>query len=330
MTRDLLASQPAIRAQYRERFSHVLVDEFQDTNRLQNQLLEQLDDDNLFRVGDENQSIYGFRHADVEVFREHWGRAKSAGRTESLTTNFRSRGEVLDAIDLAFGRLWEGAFEPLCEAEDSRQPPGAVDLLVTDKSKPRWEAALGEAPFGDAMRPAALWRAAEARLLAKRVSELLEKGRWQRRDVVLLFRATTHMVVYERALEERGIPTYVVGGRGYWSQQQVGDLRHWLSALANPLDELAVYSILASPLVGLSLDAVALLGMAARRTKRDPWWLASEPDDELLQALPEDDSRRLEEFVARFAAEREAAPRLSLETRASDLGRGDREPPLRS
>jgi len=83
------------------------------------------------------------------------------------------------------------------------------------------------------------------------------KGPFEPRDVVLLMRATTHMSFYERALEERGIPTHVVGGRGYWSQQQVADLRNWLAALANPLDELALYSVLASPLVGASIDAVA-------------------------------------------------------------------------
>ena len=63
------------------------------------------------------------------------------------------------------------------------------------------------------------------------------------------------MGFFERALEERGIPAHVVGGRGYFAQQQVSDLRHWLAALANPLDELALYSVLASPLGGLSLDA---------------------------------------------------------------------------
>ena len=105
------------------------------------------------------------------------------------------------------------------------------------------------------MHAATPWRAAEARLLAKRVDELRAQGGWEWRDIVLLFRATTHMGFYERALEERGIPTHVVGGRGYWAQQQVADLRHWLAALANPLDELAVYSVLASPLGGLSLDA---------------------------------------------------------------------------
>ena len=105
---------------------------------------------------------------------------------------------------------------------------------------------------------------AEARLLAKRVEELAAEGGWEWRDIVLLLRATTSMGFYERALEERGIPTHVVGGRGYWAQQQVADLRHWLSALANPLDELAVYSVLASPLGGLSLDAVALIGLHAQ------------------------------------------------------------------
>ena len=126
------------------------------------------------------------------------------------------------------------------------------------------------------MRTATPWRAAEARLLARRVEEIASEGGFEWRDIVLLLRATTHMAYYERALEERGIPTHVVGGRGYWSQQQVADLRHWLSALANPLDELAVYSVLASPLAGLSLDAVALIGLEARRSGRDPWWLLSD------------------------------------------------------
>ena len=86
--------------------------------------------------------------------------------------------------------------------------------------------------------------------------------------MVLLLRATTHMDIYERALEERGIPTYVLGGRGYWSQQQVADLRAYLAALANPLDELALYSVLASPLGGLSLDSLVLLGRRARAAGR--------------------------------------------------------------
>jgi ATP-dependent helicase/nuclease subunit A len=315
LTRDLLAGHEGLRRQYAERFAHVLVDEFQDTNPLQNELFEQLDRDNLFRVGDENQSIYGFRNADVEVFRSHWAAATAEGRTESISVNFRSRGEVLDAIDRCFTELWPDGFEPLREGRSSppREAP-SVELLVTDRDKKRWDAALGdEDPFGAAMHAATPWRAAEARLLARRIDELRSEGGWEWSDIVLLFRATTHMSFYERALEERGIPTHVVGGRGYWAQQQVADLRHWLAALANPLDQLAVYSVLASPLAGLSLDAVALIGMEAERTGRDPWWLLREPG-ELGELLSPADGRRAAAFVELFEAERRVAPQVSLET----------------
>ena len=104
---------------------------------------------------------------------------------------------------------------------------------------------------------------------------------------MILFRATTAMGLFERALDERGIPVHVVGGRGYWGQQQVADLRHWLAALANPLDGLALYSVLASPLAGLSLDAVALIGLHARRPpRRDPWRLVREPDRGAARGAP--------------------------------------------
>ena len=310
-------SRTAGREQYAQRFTHVLVDEFQDVNPLQNELLERLGRDNLFRVGDERQSIYGFRHADVEVFRGHWERAAADGQAESITVNFRSRGEVLDAIDLAFEREWDD-FEPLREAPGARDPRPALDpcveLLVTDRSKKRWDDALGtEDPFGQALRAATPWRAAEARLLARRIEEIARDGGFEWRDVVVLLRATTSMAIYERALEERGIPTHVVGGRGYWTQQQVADLRHWLGALANPLDELALYSVLASPLAGLSLDAVGLIGLHARAAKRDPWWALREPDG-LMELLPAADRRRAAAFVSLFEEERRAAPQVALET----------------
>ena len=319
-TRDLLRQDEGLREAYASRFEHVLVDEFQDTNRLQNELLDLLSRENLFRVGDENQSIYRFRNADVEVFREHWQAAKDADRAESITVNFRARGEVLDAIDLAFERTWGDGFEPLREAPGSRDAAPAVtpcvDLLVVDRGRDAWKELAGDGElFGEALHGAPLWRAAEARLLAKRVDELTREGRWSYGDVVMLFRATTAMGLFERALDERGIPVHVVGGRGYWGQQQVADLRHWLAALANPLDGLALYSVLASPLAGLSLDAVALIGLRARRPpRRDPWRLVREPDEELLGALPDADRTRLAAFADRFEAERRIAGQVSLET----------------
>jgi ATP-dependent helicase/nuclease subunit A len=320
VSRDLLAGDEGLREAYSSRFEHVLVDEFQDTNRLQNELLGLLSDENLFRVGDENQSIYRFRNADVSVFREHWEEARAAGRAESITVNFRARGEVLDAVDLAFERTWGEAFEPLREAPGSREPAPPVepciDLLVVDKARDAWkELTEKDADYlGEALHGAPAWRAAEARLLAKRIDELTRDGPWSYGDVVMLFRATTAMGLFERALDERGIPVHVVGGRGYWGQQQVADLRHWLAALANPLDGLALFSVLASPLAGLSLDAVALIGLHARRRGWDPFRLIREPTDELDSALPAPDRSKLATFVDRFQAERAIAGQVSLET----------------
>ena len=319
VARDLLRGDEGLREAYASRFEHVLVDEFQDTNRLQNELLKLLSHDNLFRVGDENQSIYRFRNADVSVFREHWDEARAAGRAESVTVNFRARGEILDAVDLAFDRIWGESFEPLREAPGARAAPPklepCVDLLVVDRGRDVWkELAAGDEPFGEATHGVPLWRAAEARLLAKRVDELTTQGPWDYGDVVMLFRATTAMGIFERALEERGIPVHVVGGRGYWGQQQVADLRHWLAALANPLDGLALYSVLASPLAGLSLDAVALIGLRSRRSGRGPWRTVREPEEELLEALPAADRPKLGRFADRFEAERRIAGQVSLET----------------
>ena len=108
------------------------------------------------------------------------------------------------------------------------------------------------------------WRVAEARALAARVERLLGGRHAPPRDVVLLTRATTDLRVYERALEDRGIPTYVIGGRGYWAHPQVIDMVGYLEALANPRDEEALYTVLASPLVGVSADALVVLAAAAR------------------------------------------------------------------
>ena len=336
-TTRLFDQQPEICDAYAGRFTQVMVDEFQDTNRLQNRLLGQLERGNLFRVGDERQSIYRFRHADVAVFREHRALAEEAGRAERVTVNFRSRGEVLEAVDTLFSSLWGQSFEPLREGPEARQGEPrlspCVELLVTDRSAPRWKDLVGgdededqdtaETLFGQSMRGVPAWRAAEARLLARRIDQLTAEGPYAHKEVVVLVRATTHLSVYERALEERGIPTYVLGGRGYWSQQQVADLRAYLGALANPRDELALHSLLASPLAGTSLDALVLVAEHGRRT-HGAWGALErlvpagggargEDAQALAAALPAEDLRRLESFVARFRAERMDAPRMSLE-----------------
>ncbi len=343
----LLRDDPVVGERWSQRFRHVMIDEFQDTNPLQNQLLERIAGDRLFRVGDEFQSIYRFRHADVSVFREQAEQARVDGRFEALTANFRSRPEVLDAIDLLFGSVWGERFPRLTAGSDAGAPADGpcVELIVADRphNGSRWrerfdaEAAAGGPPteqvFGDSLREVVPARAAEARMLAKRIDELIASGRFAAADVVVLVRATTHLAAFERALEDRGIPTYVMGGRGYWSQQQVGDLRAYLAALANPLDDLALYTALASPFGNLSLDALVVLKATAQRRRTEPWILLTElardgspssdsqadrasipREFDLAADLSPEDARRARNFASLLTSERATAPRASLET----------------
>jgi ATP-dependent helicase/nuclease subunit A len=336
LANELLRSDEVVRERWSERFQHVMIDEFQDTNPLQNQLLERIAGPRLFRVGDEFQSIYRFRHADVSVFREQADRARAEGRFESLTANFRSRPEILDAVNLMFGEVWGDRFPRLRAGVEERAGEGAdgpsVELIVADRPHQgsRWrerfeaDAVAGgpepELAFGESMRGVVPARAAEARMLAKRIDELIAEGRFSAGEIVVLVRATTHLAAYERALEDRGIPTYVMGGRGYWSQQQVSDLRAYLAALANPLDELALYTALASPLAGVSLDALIVLAAEARAARLDPWTLlcALADGDERAAGLAGKLDRPSAERAAAFARllrdERAAAARRSLET----------------
>ena len=87
----------------------------------------------------------------------------------------------------------------------------------------------------------------------------------------MLVRATGSLRLLEQALEEQGLPTYVVGGRGYWSQEQVRDGIAYLSVLANPQDEEALLAVLASPFCGVGTDALVLLAQAGRESGLGAW-----------------------------------------------------------
>jgi len=341
--RDLLAGDAGLRTGWAERFELIMVDEFQDTNRLQLDVVEALERGNLFAVGDESQSIYGFRHADIEIFR---ARRAALGHDAvcGLTVNFRSQPEILDVVNAAFAPLLGPGFTPLVAGRAPEElrlfapdPPGAprVELLVCEPTG--WEereAELGLA--GMANQP---WRRAEARAVAARLrSEVDDAGR-ALRELVVLVRATGSLRLYEQALEEQGLPTYVVGGRGYWSQEQVRDGLAYLSLLANPRDEAALYAALSSPFCGAGSDALILLAEAGRN-EGDGTWAAlrragsgippGRPRDGLdadgavvpshppaaaawLAALPPEQARRLVAFARFVAGERLRAERLPVE-----------------
>ena len=304
---ELLKGSPALAATWAARFERIMVDEFQDTNALQVELIDLLDRGNTFVVGDELQSIYGFRHAAVDVFRERRAKQAEAGNVAVLARNFRALPEVLGAINVASGPLHGAGYEPLVPArEPSAAESPLVELLVTDASNGNWDDVdLGTLPGGPR------WRWAEARLLAQRIAELVEAKTHEAGDVVVLVRAATDLATYERALEDRGLATLAAGGRGFWARQQVQDLVSYLAALTNPLDEPALVGVLASPLgPSLSSDGLARLALAARERGGGLWRTVEEHTS--VAELPAIDAARLAAWLEPFAAEREQAARLPL------------------
>ena len=156
---------------------------------------------------------------------------------------------MLAAVNAVGGALLDGFAEldrrPRCPDDG----PGAVELLLTARrGQGQRRAQLGRR--GDRPRPAAERLAAEgvaeARFLAERLRELVDSGDAERGEIVVLLRAFTHVDAYEEALERAGLRPYVVGGRGYWTQQQVEDLLRLLGVVANPLDDERLFGALAS------------------------------------------------------------------------------------
>ncbi|MCE5238947.1 UvrD-helicase domain-containing protein [bacterium] len=282
LVRDLLATNARVRRDCHERYQHVLVDEFQDTNSLQRDLLwlvasgePQLQPPpaapllpppgKLFVVGDAKQSIYRFRDADVTVFdavRRDFGATEGSER-ERLAVTFRSHPHLVDLHNRLFAdpRLmgpdhegrepYEAFYEPLQAHRDAPEDDVCCDIVLAR---------------ADAATNAEERREAEAAALAAWLKENLgklqvyerdddgeERARpCQLRDIALLFRATTSIRLYERALRLAGLAYHTSAGRGFFTRQEVRDLTNLLAALENWRDEIALAGVLRSPLFGLS------------------------------------------------------------------------------
>ena len=293
--RELLRAHPDLRERDPLRFRTVMVDEFQDTNRLQCELVDLIagDDADVFFVGDEFQSIYGFRHADVQVFRE---RREEEGGGLALSRNYRSRPEVLAAVNYLFRGEFGDEFQPLTASGEFPDPVFGhpVELLVTAK-----------AAYADT---GLHWRRAEAKQIAARVRELVDSGDATPGEIVLLFAAGTDAEWYEEELRAAGLPTYRATGRGYFGQQQVADLLAYLRLLQNRYDDQALLTVLTSPFVGVSNDALVLIRRAGGRR---PLFVGIER--EVPPELDETDARLVRAFRQRFDRLAAAAPRLPLE-----------------
>jgi ATP-dependent helicase/nuclease subunit A len=287
-TLELLA-RPEVIARTSERYKFFLVDEFQDTNNVQRQLLERLvlrparrDSANLFIVGDRKQSIYGFRGADVDVFREMTGTLVAAGGAEkSLQLNFRSQPPLINFFNHLFARLFQPKeeaaaaeraqlgyveHEPSEAKRELRDSGPLVDLLITTESS------------GDDDDPKLeqTSRDLDAEQLARRIIELTEGADAPKySDIALLFRAMTNVQTYESVFRRANIPYQTVLGRGFYDREEITDLVQLLRFLDNKTDELALAAVLRSPLCGISDNALLALRCA-------PWLDELDTTDPLL------------------------------------------------
>jgi len=279
---DLL-QRPEVLTRTAERYKYFLVDEFQDTNGLQRQLLERLalqksgrDNANLFIVGDQKQSIYGFRGADVAVFSEMTGTLLAAGgESKPLLLNFRSQPPLINFFNYLFERLFKPAddvsprelaelgyvgAEPSEAKRELRDTGPLVELMVTTEASGNEDDPKAEQTS----------RELDAEQLARRIVSLVDPAanteidapKVQYSDIALLFRAMTNVGVYESVFRRANIPYQTVLGRGFYERPEIKDLIQLLRFLDNKTDELALAAVLRSPLGGISDNALLALRCA--------------------------------------------------------------------
>ena len=278
--RDLIVGSAVARSSFQQRFTHILVDEFQDTDPLQAEILLLLTSSDpagtewrttvpcpgrLFIVGDPKQSIYRFRRADVAVYADVCRRLEAAGaRRVKLTTSFRSVPELQTCVNAAFAPVMTGDLATL-QADyvplESFRPPLERQPAVVALPVPR--------PYGQRHVSMMAIEKSLPDAVGAFVDWLVTKSGWsvterrgakpepiQPRHVCILFRRFLSFgedmtVPYVQALEARGIPQVLVGGKSFHNREEVESLRAALAAIEWPDDQLSVFATLRGPLFAI-------------------------------------------------------------------------------
>ena len=279
-----LLERPEVIARTSERYRFFLVDEFQDTNAVQRVLLERLAlakgrrPANLFIVGDRKQSIYGFRGADVDVFREMTSILREAGGVERpLLLNFRSQPPLIAFFNYLFARLFQVPLDvPASEYKNLDQ----LGYVKHEKSEPKRELRdsgplvelliTTKPSLQDDPRAEKDSRVLDAQQLARRILTLTKgPAKHKYSDIALLFRAMTFVPHYESVFRRANIPYQTVLGRGFYEREEITDLIQLLRFLDNKTDELALAAVLRSPLCGISDNALLALRCAPTLDEAD-------------------------------------------------------------
>jgi ATP-dependent helicase/nuclease subunit A len=270
-TRTLLRDRPALAGAIGEGMAQLLIDEAQDTDSTQVDIVTALlgrapwDDGRLFLVGDDKQSIYRFRGAQVEVFRDLCQQLPPRQQLD-LDTSFRTHIEGVEFVNHLFAQLMGQRYQPLQAHRLQTPPEPAVEILLAEPSD--------EAPIDSADECIH----AQALLTAQRIDQLLRDGQhtvWDAEtetyrparpgDIAILFVRMTHSLEFERQLQHRNLPYHVVGGTGFFKRQEIFDLLNALRVIESPADDIALLGLLRSAMVGLDDNALAHLARTHHR-----------------------------------------------------------------
>lgn len=249
LTLRLLDSNPDIRQQVQDAFEYILMDELQDTNPIQWKILDRIRrPGRFFAVGDINQSIYGFRHAEPRLFESY--EQSLAGRglaVDRLEANYRTRPEILEAVTRILIRpAWDNKGVRHHELRAGRQFADGerpyVEILCADRAQ-------------DEGTDVNLWLAARLRQLHGQ--PLATEGRPARfSDMAVFVRNSGSFSAIEAALKRFSIPYVISGGRTFFESSEVIDLLNLLRVIAGPENEIAAFALLRSPFFGVSDEEI--------------------------------------------------------------------------
>jgi ATP-dependent exoDNAse (exonuclease V) beta subunit len=321
--RDLLTGHARVRQAFQSRFTHIFVDEFQDTDPLQAEILLLLSADDpaegdwrrmtpvpgkLFIVGDPKQAIYRFRRADVETYREVSELLAARGaRRAFLHTSFRSTPSIQRVVNAAFAPLMTGdratlqaqyrELSPSPYRLDTPEQPSVVVLPVPEPYGQRRVAGFAiEKSLPDGVGAFVHWLVSKSGWKATERTtrdELPIAVPIQPRHVCILFRRFLHFGddvtrPYVEALEARGVPHLLVGGKSFHDREEVETIRAALAAVEWPDDELSVFATLRGAL--FALDDETLLAYHHRYNAFHPFRV---PDEVTPDFAPVADALRL-------------------------------------
>ena len=272
-TIEVLENFPQVREAYQERFHEVMVDEYQDTNHIQERMLELLwNGHNRFMVGDIKQSIYRFRQADPQIFNEKFQRYAQnpqEGKLILLKENFRSSSEVLSATNDVFARLMDQEVGEInydsmhqlvfANTKLTPNPENKAEFLLYDKDDSGQEEEESQAETK---------LTGEMRLVIKEILKLHQEKGVAFKEIALLTSSRSRNDQILLALSEYGIPVKTDGEQNNYLQSlEVQVMLDTLRVIHNPLQDYALVALMKSPMFGFDEDELARLSLQKAEDK---------------------------------------------------------------